>query len=489
MNSAAAPHLVDGSRSDEDVLLNNDPKLRAPLSKFRFRPSGSLVYHGDPPRPWTKAQVTASGQQRAHTLKIRAARAGRASADDAMYWSLQVLRMQPDIAAAVAGRFDELLVDEAQDTSELQLACLHALSATGRLRSLALIGDADQSIYSFQGASPDGIATLSTTRGLQVLTLDENHRSSQTLCNMTARLRPRPHPDRAVGPHATCEWAPELTTYDPAQPHQAVARYQQRMHTLGVADDDAVVLARRKEVVALLNGEPSKTICDERPRTLGHAVAAHRTATLGRSHLDRIDKIIAYAAWDAPLSTLDQEQRRMIRNASMKLLTAAPALDLDLRSWIRNAAATLKTVLADVVDTSHHQVGNIFRSATGQEAVNAEAIFITTAAAAYTSSNHPQPEGRNVRRRPAHRRSTTPAAPTQRASPVGITTRRQPHRRYRCRGTTHPLRRADPRTPLLRHRPSEPHSGRHPAGLLRRRVRNHARPRSSYLIRTTPEHQ
>ena len=48
---------------------------------------------------------------------------GRATYDDAMYWSLQVLRRFPAVAAAVAGRFDEILVDEAQDTSELQLAC------------------------------------------------------------------------------------------------------------------------------------------------------------------------------------------------------------------------------------------------------------------------------------------------------------------------------------------------------------------------------
>ena len=119
-----------------------------------------------------------------------------ATYDDAMYWSLLVLRRFPAVAAAVAGRFDELLVDEAQDTSELQLACLVELCTTDRLRSLVLVGDLEQSIYSFQGATPQELADVVRHRNLTPMSLVENHRSSQHLCDAAvhflqpARARP-----------------------------------------------------------------------------------------------------------------------------------------------------------------------------------------------------------------------------------------------------------------------------------------------------------
>ena len=80
-----------------------------------------------------------------------------------MWIALQVLTKFPVLAEAVASRFDELLLDEAQDTSELQLACLELIQKTGRMTSMVLIGDLEQSIYSFQGASAERSAALAET--------------------------------------------------------------------------------------------------------------------------------------------------------------------------------------------------------------------------------------------------------------------------------------------------------------------------------------
>jgi ATP-dependent DNA helicase UvrD/PcrA len=78
---------------------------------------------------------------------------GLVNYDDALYWSYRVLNDHPDLADAVVRRFDEILIDEAQDCSPLQVACLRALVEAG-LTSLVLVGDFDQSIYGFQGAAP-----------------------------------------------------------------------------------------------------------------------------------------------------------------------------------------------------------------------------------------------------------------------------------------------------------------------------------------------
>lgn len=63
------------------------------------------------------------------------------------------LRDHPEAAARWAGLWDEVLVDEAQDTSALQWAALgHLITPT---TTLFMVGDAQQSIYGWRGARPD----------------------------------------------------------------------------------------------------------------------------------------------------------------------------------------------------------------------------------------------------------------------------------------------------------------------------------------------
>ena len=217
MNTSAMPRLVDGETAGETVLLDADEDVRVPLAGFAYRPDGSLLYRGARrPRGWTNDEITVVGQSAAQQGKQKMAATGRAGFDDAMYWALRVLRDVPGVAAAVAGRFDELLVDEAQDTSELQLACLSELSATGRLRSLVLVGDVEQSIYSFQGASPQGLDALVHRHRLMTMRLVENHRSSQLICDAAVHFCNRRDPDRAVGRWAAHPTRPEILLYDSA---------------------------------------------------------------------------------------------------------------------------------------------------------------------------------------------------------------------------------------------------------------------------------
>lgn len=84
------------------------------------------------------------------------------------------------------GRFDHILLDEAQDLSPLQLEILRALlPADGS--GLFAIGDADQSIYSFRGAS-GALDYASSWPGLEILRLDESFRAAQPVLDMATTL-------------------------------------------------------------------------------------------------------------------------------------------------------------------------------------------------------------------------------------------------------------------------------------------------------------
>ncbi|MBI4500717.1 MAG: ATP-dependent helicase [Gemmatimonadetes bacterium] len=96
-----------------------------------------------------------------------------------LYWFY--LMQEPATAEAVQRRFDHVLVDEYQDTNALQVGILLGLKPDGR--SLSVVGDDAQSIYSFRAATVKNILEYP---GLfqppaEIVTLEQNYRSTQPI--------------------------------------------------------------------------------------------------------------------------------------------------------------------------------------------------------------------------------------------------------------------------------------------------------------------
>ena len=95
-----------------------------------------------------------------------------------LWWHLM---QQPELAAALAGRFDHVLVDEYQDTNRLQAGILQALRPEGR--GLTVVGDDAQAIYAFRAAEVRNILDFAQQfqPPARVLTLERNYRSTQPI--------------------------------------------------------------------------------------------------------------------------------------------------------------------------------------------------------------------------------------------------------------------------------------------------------------------
>jgi DNA helicase-2/ATP-dependent DNA helicase PcrA len=96
--------------------------------------------------------------------------------------------MGKTIGRALAGRFSEIVIDEAQDCNPRDLAIIEWLRGAG-LRVL-LVCDPEQAIYGFRGGVTDELRTFRCTfNSTEQLPLTGNFRSSQNICNAIATLR------------------------------------------------------------------------------------------------------------------------------------------------------------------------------------------------------------------------------------------------------------------------------------------------------------
>jgi hypothetical protein len=363
------------------VAFAGDPKKRIAVADFRYRPDGSLKLKTRPVYLSTVPEddIVASVGSEVRRIKRNYFKAGFVTFDDAMFIAMTILRRHPTIARAVAARFDELLLDEAQDTSELQLACVDELKSAG-LRSLVMVGDLEQSIFAFQGASAEGCRDLATKHGLREIVLTENHRCSQQICNVAVHFCERTTADIAVGPNADCVIEPEVLLYPPTDPAAAITHFRQRLREHDVDPADAAVLARSRALVNELNGAESPVSVGDRPLTLGRATAALRHGTITRQMLEDVQRIVGLAAWgEESIDGLSLEARERLREETVSLLRTLPTLDEDLRVWIRSAASLLTASATRLSDPPAKKGGQILTSKGEQTGTAARVAFVPPA--------------------------------------------------------------------------------------------------------------
>jgi DNA helicase-2/ATP-dependent DNA helicase PcrA len=362
-----------------DFAVRGEQRQRMTLDQFRFCSDGSLQIAGGKPRgiSGTEEEIIAAVDDEVRKRKAGIFRKGGAlTADDSIYIALKILTKFPLLADAVAARFDELLLDEAQDTSELQLACLELIQKTGRLKSMVLIGDLEQSIYSFQGASAERCAALAKTCGLRTEPLSENHRSSQKICNVAVHFCSRDSPDTAVGEHADCDIDPEAVLYPPDDPSVAMTIFRARLEHHQIELKQAIVLARAWKLVNELNGRATLFKERDRQQLVGDLAARLASGTLRASDVRATQRLIAHCAWDADhLDELDEEQRTSIRSAAYQFISDLPPLAGDLQSWLHNTAKVLQSASASLTDKVSHMGGRMLAAGDSLKEHEAAATF------------------------------------------------------------------------------------------------------------------
>ena len=102
--------------------------------------------------------------------------------DDIIFLTVKLLQENEDIRTHYQRKFRYVLVDEYQDTNHMQYL-LTSLRAGGH-ENICVVGDDDQSIYRFRGATIENILNFEKQyRGSRTIRLEQNYRSTQSILN------------------------------------------------------------------------------------------------------------------------------------------------------------------------------------------------------------------------------------------------------------------------------------------------------------------
>ena len=212
---------------DPPQILDSKLPLISPLARqlpghYRFTPSKDIAdaiewakVRRIPPNQWEKqapadrAPIPADLFARIYADYERAKqRQGRLDFEDMLALTVELLETDEEAARTVQSQKTWISVDEYQDTNPLQERLLELW--LGESRDIAVVGDPDQTIYTFTGASPDYLLRFADKHpGAQTVALTENYRSSPQILELANRLT-------ADGPRGA------LTTSRPAGPEPVI---------------------------------------------------------------------------------------------------------------------------------------------------------------------------------------------------------------------------------------------------------------------------
>ncbi|MCI1666307.1 MAG: UvrD-helicase domain-containing protein [Atopobiaceae bacterium] len=181
-----------------------------------------------------------------HELQRRLMRANAMDFDDLLVNAHDLLANHPDVLAKYQERFVQISVDEYQDTNHVQYEITNLLAA--RRRNLMVVGDDDQSIYSWRGADIQNILDFEKDYpDAHVVKLEQNYRSTGHILSAA----------NAVVSHNSRRKAKHLFTAagagEPVRAYQAsderdegrwVAGEMDKLHASGTSYDDMAVFYR-----------------------------------------------------------------------------------------------------------------------------------------------------------------------------------------------------------------------------------------------------
>lgn len=377
---AVRPTVVDSwDTLGVEIRLRGRAAFRGPgVPLDRFDPVTNAIDPALMGHNGLRAHVTANRaayQQAAQQARAAFRRKGYLSAADARVEALTRLQDQQwseSLGRAIAGRFHEIIVDEAQDCNPLDLQLLGWLRQHG-LR-VTVVSDADQAIYGFRQGDPAALATFGQVYdAASHLGFSGNFRSSPAICGCAATLRGRTQPDRALGENANVTHPVYILSYEGNTPPASVhLRFNELCQQAGISPGARIVLAHART--------SARHACGLRPDGEGGASKVARLArAAGTYHAKASSGRAREAALVVTEQTLLDLMGKFEEQTSIGRLAEQHGID---RRWLRRMALRLigeiAATCADSDEARSNWVSALQRAVTGLGLSYGEDITVTS---------------------------------------------------------------------------------------------------------------
>ncbi|HWH36454.1 MAG TPA: ATP-dependent DNA helicase UvrD2 [Candidatus Limnocylindrales bacterium] len=318
---------------------------------YRFTPARDLAdtiewakVRRIPPARWVtegadRAPIPADLFGRLYASYERAKdRARRVDFEDMLALTVELLESDADAARLVQSQKTWISVDEYQDTNPLQERLLELW--TGESPDLAVVGDPDQTIYTFTGATPDYLLRFADRHpGTRTIALTENYRSTPQVLALANRLT-------AGGPRGA------LTTSLPAGPEPTIDRFAgpevevnalvagiRRLVGSGVGKSEIAVLVRINAQLppieeALTRAGVEYTVRGQRfygraeVRQAGRLIGRSQIAATGGALVDAVRQLFAERlGYEAGAETVGDEGGERAASLSLLLTIASDLVE------------------------------------------------------------------------------------------------------------------------------------------------------------------
>ena len=179
-------------------------------------------------------------------LDRRLAKANALDFDDLLVKTFELLSKHPEVLERYQDRFRQISVDEYQDTNHVQYAITNLLAA--RYRNLMVVGDDDQSIYSWRGADIQNILDFEKDYpDAHVVRLEQNYRSTGHIlaaANAVVANNSRRKPKRLFTDAGDGEKIQVFQASDERDEGRWIGSEIEKLHDGGMSYDDMAVFYR-----------------------------------------------------------------------------------------------------------------------------------------------------------------------------------------------------------------------------------------------------
>jgi hypothetical protein len=261
------------------------------------------------------------------------------------------------VLRALAGRYSEVIVDEAQDCDESQIAVLQAIRDAGV--RVTVVADIDQAIYEFRKATPSVLGKL--TAGMAKLPIRDNRRGSPAVCAIANSMVDHARADtKSVGDTSNCDWPVLIVPHGAGEEREACTRFGARARDLKC--DEVLIVAHSRALALRAAGRDNVTgqqgggavrlvaaavrlfsgVLDAKGRLA--AIREAENVLLRRLGVDLEDRGVEAACGEEAIERrwLRGSAYALLREAKIRAGDATGSTVMDAVTWARAAVAAIQ---------------------------------------------------------------------------------------------------------------------------------------------------